>query len=152
MSCLRVVVVLVSMFATSVVHAQSRPSAAFHEDARRAQLHDQAIAATALYVTSVAVGLYGGVTGGISLGGISGPACIPYESARCASERLEFGVLFWGGIAADILANVVFFVAVALDVDRRSRQHTLDRAVGRVRLVPGPGEVGLSLVVILDES
>lgn len=144
-----IVIAVLVLGLASVARAQAT-SGAFHEGERRAQLHDQQVAANVLYVASVVVGLYGIVGGGLSLGGLGGPECIPADSARCAQERLTFDALFYGGFAADGLAHVLFFVALGLDLDRRSRQRALDWARGRVRLVPGPGQLGLGLAFTLD--
>lgn len=148
MSRLVFALTLVVGLAPALAHAQAAPSPVSREAEQRAALRDQGIAATTLYVSTMFLGTYAISAGTLGLiGSVTGPACI---AASCAGDRDPYGVLFVSAIVAGPLAAVLLSIAIGLDVDRRSRRDALDRLAGRVRLAPGPGELGIAMAVAFD--
>ena len=128
---------IVWMLLASVAHAQDRVP---HEAERRAQLHDQAIAAGVLYVSSIAAGTWSFVGAIDMIIGAGDAYC-----ARC-DHSVESGIV-WSGIVSAAATGLFLIIAIAPNVDHHSRLHALDREVGRMRVAPGPGQTGLAIAI-----
>lgn len=144
----RVGLVALILACAPLARAQHTPTSVPHEAERRGQLHDQAVAATAMYLSTMLLGTWG-LVGSVQV--IIGSGAAACAGPACADrERVTQGIV-WSAIGAASAAGLTLIIAIILDVDRRIRRHALDREVGTVRLGPGPGELGLALSVAWEE-
>jgi hypothetical protein len=133
------VTLIVLLGATGQVEAQTRVA---HEAERRAQLHDQSIAAGVLYVSSIVLGTWGLVGGIEVIGSLGGPSC-----PRC-DYSVERAIVL-SAIASTAAMGLTLIIAIALNIDHGVRLRALDRELARVALTPGPGDVGLAIAIAI---
>jgi hypothetical protein len=116
-----VIVGLVLLLAATPAHAQTRWTNAVV--AQREAVHDQAVAATSLFVASTALATAAWIMAPLGLFiGASGPACAPMSS--CSPDTGDEALL-WGGVAVGGLSIVLLIIGAVVDTGRHRLAHTL---------------------------